>query len=177
MSLSGREIFRDYDQYGVVSVYEDGQRRFLNFGGEDEQSCALKDDPSDLQHEYTRAMLLVLLFIEPRRVLSLGLGAGAINSCLHHRFPKLQQRVVELRPLVIDTARRFFQLPMGKRLRVESMDAGEYLAAPVEERMDLILSDIYGPDGMDRQQIGFDFLERCAEHLKPQGWLVLNCWP
>lgn len=176
MSFSGREIFREYDQYGVVSIYDDGRRRILNFGGEDEQSCALKEDVSDLQHEYARAMLLVLLFVEPRRVISLGLGAGSINSCLHHRFPRLQQQVVELRPLVIEAARRFFQLPIGKRLRVHQMDAGVYLATPAEERVDLILSDIYDADGMDRQQIHFDFLERCAERLKPKGWLVLNCW-
>lgn len=176
MSRMGREIFTEYDEHGVVRVFEDGQRRILSFGGDDEQSCALKGDASDLQHEYTRAMLLVLAFVEPRRVLSLGLGAGSINSCLHHRFPEMQQQVVELRPAVITAARRFFQLPVGKRLRVHQMDAGIFLTNPDPERVDLVLSDMYGADGMDRQQIDIDFLERCAAHLKPRGWLVLNCW-
>lgn len=176
MSPLGREIHREYDQYGAVRVFEDGQRRILSLGGEEEQSCALKGDVTQLQHEYTRAMLLVLLFVEPRRVLSLGLGAGCINSCLHHRFPRLQQQVVELRPAVIEAARRFFQLPSGKRLQVAQMDAGAWLAAPVTERVDLILSDLYGPQGMEGQQVDPVFLERCAERLKPGGWLVLNCW-
>lgn len=53
---------------------------------------------------------------------------------------------------------------------------GPGLAAPVTERVDLILSDLYGPQGMEGQQVDPVFLERCAERLKPGGWLVLNCW-
>lgn len=176
MSSAAREIFREYDQYGVVRVLEEGDRRVLSFGNDDEQSCALKHDITALQHEYTRAMLLVLAFAEPKKVLSFGLGAGSLNACLHERFPDIKQQVVELRPAVITVARRFFHLPRSRRLELHRMDAGAFLKKDIGGRVDLLLSDIYGPDGMDEQQIDEAFLERCADRLKPGGWLVLNCW-
>jgi len=176
MSNAAREIFREYDQYGVVRVLDAGDRRILSFGDDDEQSSVLKSDSTALQHEYARAMLLVLAFTEPRRVLSLGLGAGGLNSCLHERFPDIKQQVVELRPAVITAAQRFFHLPRSRRLELHQMDASEFLGGPVAGRVDLVFSDIYGPEGMDRQQIDPLFLQRCAERLKSNGWLVLNCW-
>ncbi|KEA62721.1 Spermidine synthase-like protein [Marinobacterium lacunae] len=176
MSRDLREIFREYDQYGVVSVLEEGNRRILSFGDGDEQSSMLKGDATALQHEYTRAMLLVLAFTEPRKVLSLGLGAGGLNSCLHERFPDIKQQVVELRPAVITAAQRFFQLPRSRRLEVHQMDAADYLREAASIRFDTIFSDMYGPEGMDEQQIDPQFIERCADRLKANGWLVLNCW-
>lgn len=176
MSASAREIYRGYDQYGVVRVLEDGNRRILSFGNDDEQSCALKSDMTDPQHEYTRAMLLVLAFTEPRRILTLGLGAGSLNTCLHTRFPALKQQIVELRPAVIDVARRFFQLPRSKRLTLHEMDAAVYMNAPDSGKVDVLFSDLYGEEGMDELQLTPRFVEQCADLLKPGGWLVLNCW-
>ncbi|MBV1787560.1 spermidine synthase [Marinobacterium sp. D7] len=176
MTGTSRELFREYDQYGVVRVLEEGNRRILSFGDGDEQSSVLKSDSTALQHEYTRAMLLVLAFTEPKQVLSLGLGAGGLNTCLHERFPGIKQQVVELRPAVITAAQRFFRLPRGRRLELHQMDAGAFLSGPSQAGFDLIFSDIYGPEGMDEQQIDPLFLQRCAERLKAKGWLVLNCW-
>ncbi len=176
MTASAREIFREYDQYGVVRVLDDGNRRILSFGDDDEQSCVLKTDVTDLQHEYTRAMLLALLYTDPGRVLTLGLGAGSLNTCLHNRFPGLKQQVVELRPAVIEAARRFFQLPRSKRLVLHEMDAKVYMKAPDTAGVDILFSDLYSSDGMDELQLDPDFIERCADLIKPDGWLVLNCW-
>lgn len=177
MGLAGKEIYRTYDRFGVVRVLDDGNKRILAFGEDDEQSCMLKSEPLRPQHEYTRAMLLALLFSpDPRRVLSLGLGAGSLNTCLHHRFPSLRQQVAELRPAVIEVAQRYFDLPHSRRLQVFEADAGEYLAARPERRVDLVFSDIYGAEGLDLQQLSDQFLSRCHDHLKVQGWLVLNCW-
>ncbi|MBS97161.1 MAG: spermine synthase [Oceanospirillaceae bacterium] len=173
---AGVEVFLARDEYGVIRVLDDGERRILSFGGDDEQSCALRSEPWRLQHEYTRAMVLVLLFCQPRRVLSLGLGAGSLNTLLHRSIPGLKQHVVELRPSVVEAARGFFGLPDGKRLTVEVGDAGCYLDGPPERRVDLLFSDLYGPEGMDDQQITERFVERCQVHLKDDGWLVLNCW-
>ena len=62
MSL-GKELYRYYDEYGPLQVFDDGNKRYLSFGDGDEQSCQLKSDPLQLQHDYSRAMLLVLLFV------------------------------------------------------------------------------------------------------------------
>jgi spermidine synthase len=176
MALPGKEIYRGYDAFGVVSVFEDGAKRYLSFGEADEQSCWLKTEPAVPQHEYVRAMLLALLFTEPRHAITLGLGAGSLNSCLHAHYPSLKQQVVELRPEVVEVAYRFFQLPRGKRLQIHTMDANEFLSRVETKRADLVFSDIYGADGLDEQQLSPDYLLQCRERLKADGWLVLNCW-
>ncbi len=176
MSLPGKEIHRGYDEFGAIRVLDDGSKRYLAFGDVDEQSCWLKNEPLVPQHEYTRAMLLVLLFVEPRRSLSLGLGAGSLNTCLHHLLPELKQEAVELRSGVIDVAYKYFQLPRGKRLIVHNMDANEFLQSVESKDVDIVFSDIYSADGLDEQQLQPDYIHYCFQRLKPGGWLVLNCW-
>lgn len=176
MNLPGREIYRTHDDEGVIRVLDDGNKRYLAFCEHYEQSCVLKADPALAQHDFVRAMLLSLLFCEPRRALLFGLGGGGLALALHRHVPALSVRVVELRPAVIDVAYRFFQLPRGKRLEVMTMDVGEYLAAPDAQPTDLICSDLYGADGLDLLQLEPWFLERCRELLRPGGWLVLNFW-
>lgn len=176
MSLPGTEIYRGHDQYGSVRVLDDGDKRYLAFGHQDEQSCCLKHEPLIPEHEYVRVMLLALLFAEPKQVISLGLGAGALNTCLHGRYAACRQQVAELRPEVVEVAYRFFQLPRGKRIQVHTLDALGFLRSVETRKADIIFSDIYGADGLSDQQLGEEYLELCAARLKPHGWLVMNLW-
>ncbi len=82
MSLQGTEIHRCYDEYGVILVLDDGNKRYLSFGTDDEQSCYLKSQPAQPQADYIRAMLLVLLFVTPSRIISMGLGGGGAEHLL-----------------------------------------------------------------------------------------------
>lgn len=174
--LQGIEIFRGYDAYGVLQVLDDGNKRYLSFGSEDEQSCILKDQPAIPQLDYIRAMLLVMLFVTPKRVLVLGLGGGSLTSCLHHCFPDVRQEIVELRAEVIKIAQRFFQLPRGKRITLQTMDAQTYLDTEPSREVDIIFSDIYNDQGVSSQQHDPAYLHECYHRLRSNGWLVLNCW-
>ena len=90
MSLPGKEIFHTHDDYGPLIVTDDGERRFMAFSENDEQSCLLKKNPALLQHDYCRAMLLVLLFKQPKTLLMFGLGGGSLATALHHHVPGLK---------------------------------------------------------------------------------------
>lgn len=176
MAISGKEIHRSYDEYGAIRVIDDGNKRYLAFGDNDEQSCWLKSEPLSPQHDYTRAMLMALLFTNPKRCITLGLGAGGLNSCLHHHYPQLKQQVVELRADVIQTAYKYFQLPRSKRLELINMDAYDFLHDEHPRKVDIIFSDIYSEDGLDEKQLSPEFLKAAHALLKNDGWLVLNCW-
>ncbi len=176
MSLSGKEIFRTYDDYGPVIVTDDGDKRYMAFSDNDEQSCMLKSDPCLLQNDYCRAMLLVLLFKQPKSMVMFGLGGGSLASCLHRHVPGIKIRVVELRDSVISTAYRFFQFPRSKRMTVLNLDASEFLEDPEQAKTDILFSDMYGVEGLDLQQTQSWFLEHCFNLLKADGWLVLNLW-
>lgn len=177
MAVPGKEIHRQYDEQGVVQVFDDGEKRYLAFGTETEQSCVLKRNPTDLQYEYTRAMLLPLLFQpNPKRALILGLGAGSLASCLNRHCRQLKITAVELRPAVIDVAYQYFQLPIGKKLTVVADNADDFLRLQPPEKHHLIFSDIYGADDVDTLQLQERYLDQCQQHLHSKGWLVLNCW-
>ena len=175
MSL-GKEIHHYHDEYGPIQVLDDGTKRYLTFGDNDEQSCQLKSAPFQLQHDYSQAMLLVLLFIEPRNMILFGLGGGTLATTLHHYLPSLKLTVVELRPQVVKAASRFFQFPRSERIEVFVEDASEFLELGAQRKTDVLFSDIYGDEGLDLQQTQPWFIERCAELLSDDGWLVLNCW-
>lgn len=172
----GKEIYRHHDEWGPLIVRDDGNKRYLAFGADDEQSCQLKSAPCLLQHDYSQAMLLVLLFILPKRMTILGLGGGCLVAALHQYLPDLQITAVELRPHVVKIARRFFQLPRSPRLSVITEDASEFLESHEGDLVDVLFGDIYDADGLDLQQTQPWFIESCYQQLSDSGWLVLNCW-
>jgi spermidine synthase len=176
MSIPGKEIYRTYDEYGPVQVFDDGTKRYLSFGEGDEQSCILKVEPALLQHDYTRAMLLPLLYREPRDVILAGLGGGALVNCLHRHLPDLQLRAVELRHVIVKIAYRYFDLPRDERLTLIQQDISEFLEATDIAKTDIFFSDIYGSEGMDPHFFQPWYIEACARLLNDDGWLVLNCW-
>lgn len=177
MAVQGKEIHRSHDQYGPIQVFDDGNKRYLAFGNNDEQSCQLKTNPAHLQYDYTRAMLLPLLFKpDPKKILLLGLGGGSLANCLHHHNPQTVITAVELRQQVIDIAYRYFQLPHNKKLTTIQADAADYLRDKEPNDFDLIFSDIYGPTGLDELQLQERYIDQCYHCLNDHGWLILNYW-
>jgi len=171
-----KELARSQDPFGTVLVTDDGNRRYLSFGEEDEQSCILKSQPSHPQYAFVRVMLLVLIYIEPKRALSFGLGAGSLNTALAGACPSLKQQIVEIRQRVADYAHRYFYLPKSDSIDLIVADAADFVEEPIAQRFDLIFSDLYTAQGLCDIQIDDRFLQGCIERLRPKGWLVLNCW-
>ncbi|NRD75414.1 spermidine synthase [Shewanella sp. VB17] len=171
-----KTLYQSEDAYGPLLVLEDKHMRVLSFGDNDEQSKLLKAEPHLPQHTYLQAMLLVLLFIKPKRVIMLGLGGGGLIHALRHYDTGIKVTAVELRSDVIDIAKRFFQLPIGKKLTLIHQDAAEFLAQADHKKVDVIFADIYGADGVDESQLSECFIKNAAAMIKADGYLVLNCW-
>jgi len=164
------------DEHGNITVLDDGQFRILSFAKGDEQSKQKLSTPFVLQHEYTQAMMLVLLFKQPKRVTILGLGGGCLLSTLHHHIAGINITAVELRPSVIDIAERFFRLPKGKKVTIIEQCANQYLDRNDQKKVDILFTDIYNTKGMDESVLQQRFIEQCNRNIKDDGWLVLNCW-
>lgn len=155
-------------------VFDDGDRRVLNFDSIFEQSCIQLSYPYQLAHEYTQIMLLVLAFIEPRRITLFGLGGGSLLRTLHHLLPDCCFSVVELRQIVVDAARHYFSLPEDHRVEISVNDALQEITQIESVSSDIIFSDIYDAHRMVPGQLHMPFLTQCSRILSPQGWLVLN---
>lgn len=169
-------VYEAQDDYGVVRVQDDGDYYILSFAAHDEQSRCLKLAPQILQYDYTQAMLLVVLFCTPKRVLLLGLGGGSLASALYHAIAGIHITAVELRASVIEAAQTYFQLPRAKRIEVIQQNADDFLVENALRKVDVIFADLYDASGTATVQLREDFIRRCADLLKEQGWLVLNCW-
>ncbi len=176
MSVSGKCVHRARDAWGAIEVWRDADRLYLSFDGETAQSAIDRHAPGRLVFEYTRAMLLGLLFIpDARRASLLGLGGGSLATALYHGDEAMRIEAVELRPAVAETARAWFQLPDDPRLRVRIGDALEALSA-CPQSADILFADLYRPGGMEPRQAEPDFLAACRRALRPGGVLVLNYW-
>lgn len=170
------EVLCTRDAFGEIRVLDEGCMRVLRFGSEIDQSAIYLDAPHHLVFDYTQAMMLGLMFTPaPTRATLLGLGAGSIATALLHSLPGCEIVAVERRPLMVELAHRYFQLPSTARLRVAVQDAiGYVLGKP--EPTDLLLVDLYDELGMDERQAGSEFLDACRAALRPGGTLVINLW-
>ncbi|MCP5335737.1 MAG: methyltransferase domain-containing protein [Oceanospirillaceae bacterium] len=168
-------LLEEHDAHGVMRVIEIGAYRFLEFGGEVEQSCVYMPDPSWLEYDYTRCMLMfALAHPQPESALFLGLGAGSLsNACLRF-LPLKQASAIELREALPRIARQLLGLSQDPRLSIVCGDAADLL--PAQARVDLLFVDLYTDHGPSEVQQTADFLRRCQRQLNPGGLLIINQW-
>nr|CAA6829451.1 MAG: Spermidine synthase (EC [uncultured Thiotrichaceae bacterium] len=164
------------DAFGELKVLDHDEFRTLAFAEDDAQSTMLKSTPHILQYEYTQAMLLVLLFCQPKRVLLLGLGGGSLMTTLHHHIKGIHITAVELRALVVEVAYKYFRLPRGKKMQVVQQSADDFVCETMPKKVDVVFADLYHRDGVDETQLQAEFIAHCAKQLKDRGWLVINGW-
>lgn len=132
--------------------------------------------PLDLLSPYTQAMLLALVWCpQPRRILFIGLGGGRLQMVLHHVFESAQLETVELDPLVIDIATRFFGFWQDERQRIVIADGRSYIRAlAAGTTYDLIMLDAYQVEGVAPHLLTYDFYSECHALLGPHGLVVSN---
>ncbi|WP_349571803.1 spermidine synthase [Azotobacter salinestris] len=163
------------DEFGLIRVLEVGDYRFLEFGEAVEQSCVFTTDPSWLEYDYTRAMLLGALCHEaPETALFLGLGGGNLTQACLAFLPLEDVEVIELRPDVPRLAMEYLGLADDPRLTIRIGDALDLL--PSAESADLIFVDLYTDTGPNVAHLAWNFLADCQRRLNPGGWLVINQW-
>ncbi len=142
----GQLIYSTKDEYGPLEVIDIHQRmRSLHFGNGTSQSAMLLYNPIPLLHKYTQALLTPLCWLDARRVLILGMGAGSISKFLHYHFKEIKLDVVELRKSVIDIAHEYFSLPpQDDRFTLYNMSAEAFIEqVSSSQKYDLIIIDLF----------------------------------
>lgn len=173
---NGNLIFEGEDAFGKVEVVDGATIRTLHFGTPTEQSSMFIAKPFDIEMEYVRTMALGMLFRPDAKIaLCLGMGGGTLPKFIWQRFPQCEVTVVELSPLVVEVAERFFHVPQDPRLKIVTDDALHFLQSPVQED-DLIFVDLYVSGGIAPAVADQHFFRLCDERLKPGGLLVWNMW-
>lgn len=174
--LGARRVYRDRDEWGEIQVFDQRSLRILTFGSVFEQSCMDRRDPAVLVHDYTKAMMLVMAFIDPDAVTVLGVGGGSLIRAVAELHPKARIDAVELRPKVVEVAQTWFGIPQSDAIRMLIGSADDYLRDADDDSTDIIFSDMYHAYGMSPLQSDVAFLHHCQRTLTRRGWLVMNIY-
>jgi spermidine synthase len=126
---------------------------------------------------YTQGMMLTLLWTDsPRRVYTIGFGAGRVPSILHAHIPDLVLESTEIDEDVLPIAQKFFGYIPDDRQKVFIQDGREYLAnRPKDVLYDFIHVDAFRGFGHIPYDLGTtEFYDLCKAHLVQGGVVCAN---
>jgi spermidine synthase/MFS family permease len=166
-------VYAKNTRYHGLTVVDDGESRHLRFESSFQSGMYLAD-PFRTRYEYTDYLQLALAYHpEARNVLFIGLGGGSAQKRVWRDFPALSVQVVELDPVVVDVAYRYFRLPRSPRLRVTVEDGRRFLAR-TKKRWDAIVIDAYFSDALPFHLTTVEFLDLVRSRLAPGGVVASN---
>lgn len=137
--------------------------------------------PYEMLAPYTRGMFASYLF-QPKQqqVLIVGLGGGAMVHFLRHYDPETQVTAVEIDPVVVKLADRYFAVRPDKTLNIITGDGLQYLEK-TDARYDVIYMDAFLKPSADTDATGtplpmktIRFYKGVQEKLKPGGVVAFN---
>ncbi|MBW2316893.1 MAG: fused MFS/spermidine synthase [Deltaproteobacteria bacterium] len=161
---------------GVVFVVDGPRCRYLRFGSPfgTDQSVISLTDPDAVPTEYVRlATLGLALARRTERVLLVGLGGGTFTNLVRRVRPGAEIDAVELDPVVVEAATRFFGVEPSPRHRIHVADAADFLAK-TERRFDLVFLDTYDGEGMPAHLATEAYFTSAVRRLRPGGVVVAN---
>lgn len=168
-----RVLFEADSVYHHIVVTEDDQARYLRFD-RSFQSGMLLRDPFDSPFLYAGYAHLGLLFAaQARRALVVGLGGGSIPKRFWRDYPQMTVAVAELDPMVVDVARRFFEVREDPRLRIIIQDGRLFLRRTATS-YDLIILDAFFAESIPFHLTTKEFYALVRRHLTPGGAVVSN---
>ncbi|HEV3480107.1 MAG TPA: fused MFS/spermidine synthase [Gaiellaceae bacterium] len=160
-------------RYHRLTVADDDTTRYLRFDNS-YQSGMVLERPFATAFEYVDLFHLLKAYNpRARDVLFIGLGGGSSPKRLWRDFPDLRLQAVELDPVVVDVAYRFFELPRDERLKVAVDDGRRYLDR-TDRRWDAILIDAFFADAIPFHLFTSEFLELARSRLNPGGVILTN---
>jgi spermidine synthase len=171
--------------FSRIRVRRDGDVRALTFvrdnGQEAVQSRINLTAPQTLVSPYAHSMFAGYLYqTEPRRVLIVGLGGGAMVRFLTHHEPRVEIDAVEIDPVVVRLADEYFGVRSGGNVRVHTADAVAFVESTAN-RYDLILMDAFLRPSSETDTTGvptrlktLEFLGRLKRTLAPGGVVAFN---
>jgi spermidine synthase len=160
-------------RYHRLSVAEDTETRYLRFDNT-YQSGMFRGRPFATAFEYADLFHLLKAY-DPnaRKVLFIGLGGGSSPKRIWRDFPDMQVQAVELDPVVVDVAYKYFALPRDPRLQVAVDDGRRYLDRH-EDKWDAILIDAFFADAIPFHLFTNEFMELVRSRLNPGGVVMTN---
>ncbi|MCI0572309.1 MAG: fused MFS/spermidine synthase, partial [Myxococcaceae bacterium] len=169
-------VYQADSPFGPVFVVDAGDERTLRFDRPDGhcQCTSLKSQPHAVPMPSIRVAAAGLALTAGRsHALVIGLGGGTLPTLLRRCLPRMEVDVVEVNPVVVDVARRFFGLRLSARLRVRVEDGARFIRR-MGTLYDFILLDGFSGVGIPEQLKKAAFFEDALRRLAPGGVVVVN---
>jgi spermidine synthase len=186
--LYGSIELETQSEYSHIVVRRKGSVRTLGFirdsGEEVIESITNLEKPQELMLDYTRAMFLSFAYL-PRqsRCLIVGLGGGSMVSFLKHYEPQVHVDAVEIDPVVVEIADKYFGVRSGGNVEIITVDGIRYLQE-TDRRYDAIYLDAFlkpseasDSTGVPLASKTLEFYEQIQQKLLPEGVVVFNLNP
>lgn len=164
-------------KFAPITLSEHDGVRYLHFGTEWIQGAMRVRKPDWIELEYAQQMMAWMLFIDqPRHIVQLGLGTGALTKFCYREYPQAQVTAIELNPNVIDVCYSMFQLPPeDERLQVQQMDAELFVNDPANRKsLDVLQIDLYDATARGPVLDSPAFYQACARCLGDDGIATIN---
>lgn len=178
-SAGAQEIYQEKSLYRNILVYDEQGLRCMKFGRHDtgKQTCISLQNPDALVLNYTK-MLLGALYLqpEPRRILIIGLGGGAMPTVLQKILPAATVDTVELDPSVLKVARQFFGFSPVKSTSVFVEDGRVFVKRAQRQgiKYDLVILDAFDHVYVPEHMLTRDYLLEVKALLAQDGVLAAN---
>lgn len=173
----GARVVRSFPSaFGTVYVVDDGGVRALRFDDPDAPDQSVLDlrRPHDVALEYVRVAALALALSDaPKRVLVIGMGGGTFTRMVRRHVATARTDAVEIDPVVVDVAKRFFFLEEDARTRVHITDGAAFLAS-ARTKYDVIFLDAYDGEDFPAHLASDAFFALVRERLTKGGVAVMN---
>lgn len=175
-----KTLFVGDSPYHRVTVRErEGLFRLLSFSSGATQTRMLLANPDGPGNAYVDSVHLTRL-MRPgmKRVLMIGLGGGTAPKQFLKYYEDVEVDAVEVDPLVVDVARRYFGVSPSPRLRIHVAD-GRMFLKHTRETWDLIIVDAYtrSPygDTIPPHLVTREFFQEASGRLNDGGVLHFHC--
>ena len=173
-------LFTGDSAYHHILVRERiGRYREMTFGI-GIQSRMIVGKPAGPGVPYTDALHIARLFRPGiRRVLLIGLGGGTFPKQVTAYYPDTTIDVVDVDPMVVDVAKRYFDVQENDRVRIHIADGRTFLRRS-NDKWDLIIIDAYTENRYGRtvppHLVTQEFFTEVAKHLNEGGVVHFHCF-
>ena len=161
----------------ILVYYSDRDRLVMGFKSKGAIYTETEVDLQDLTNltiQYTRLFMATLLFSpEPKNILMIGLGAGAMAQFLQYYYPNINIDLVEIDGDVVDIAKQHFALTETKNTKVHIKD-GRVFVKKTKKKYDIVFLDAFRGSFVPFHLKTKEFYEEIKKVLTPNGVFASN---
>ncbi len=174
-SMSTRKIlYQSKSKFNDILVTQEGNILTLYSPPATRQTVVDTGNPTLSNLEYARNILPGLVFTQnPRNILVLGLGGGAIPMMLTNINKLLSIDIVEIDPEIAVVAQKYFHFKTSQKMQLFIEDAFQFIKYS-EKTYDILIMDAYIGNDLPQPMSTCEFFKEAGRRLSDKGILIVN---